>query len=725
MAVKKYISIGNRRDKNLSDVQDPRLALSNLLKTLSAGGDNTFVYTDIDAIKGLQFEKITPAILATLAGTTVKETNPISPTAPEVTVEPLITLRDKTQKIKIVSGEIPAYAGGKGLDAVFIPSTKINSSNVNSTGSDLFNLDNTEVKEPEYWEYGYFVHDSLLDPSFTNQYGGIQWTGYFSPQYYDLSPTITVATTGLLIVEYDKNEDGNWQKAYNNYAASRQVKVTQSSTGNTVQIDTGHYLRLGVGDKLSTDSNITIVNVNSSQIQLSDNLNVNNNDTLTFTKTLGTDITSGSLALPFIEPETLLKIRISYWYPNNGNQIDNKILIFTYNNASNYLPFTYMYSKKPNPPGKNEIRTFLTNAISPFNIYYGNTGTNGSNYKDIKIGKTYTNNYSPKANTSGIIKANDVTISFTQGSNIVTFSGDVSNISVGNYVVPSSSTGTSIPYKWQIKNNFNYYIMDKPATETGTRTVDVIDHIGFIDWYYATSSGSTVNISNGDTTNLQIDNIVIKNSSDTSYTRITNIVDSNSFKTSPSLSLSGSKRIFVYSDKGLIDKSKLVFCSGVFGAVLASNAAVGNSLVVVSNTGIEVGQVVQYSGYIIETLPMPTVTSISGNTIRISGTTPITQQIPKDSTVTFAPAGTDVNKEICVLPLNTAPPFLGIDTGLSTNNRGLKSSSSLTENFVVQVNQLTITANSQNITAVPTSYDYNRKVKLDANTAYYIIGKKV
>lgn len=720
MVSRKYVSIGNRRDKNLADVENPVTALNNLLDGIS--GEGTFLSEDLDAIRGLQFEKITANNLATIAGSTVTVTDPANISNLPIPAEPTITLRDKVEKTRIITGEIPAYNGGLGLDARFISSTEINASNVNSTGSDIFDFNTNQVIEPEYWEYGNFSYGSQLESSFTDQYGGIQWTGYFSPFVYDSIPQWRYETTGLLIVEYDLLETNNWIKVVNIYNDTRTVIAANNSTGNIVTLQPNEYIKVSIGDKLSSNNDINIIDISTSTITLSDSLTVTNNEVLSFTKTLGEDLNSNFFRFPPVEPGKFIKIRISYWYPDNNLPVEDKILNFNYISSS-IIPFSYLYNKKPYTAGPNEIRTFLEESLSPYNSNIGTTGTSGSNYKNLNIAKTYNNNYEPKANTTSIVTANSVTLSFTEGQTVASVTGSIANVDIGNYIVPVEPTGNSIPSNLQLKSRFrtgNIIVLNEAPTVTGTRVVNFIDHKGFISYHFANSSGTTVRLVTGNTSNLQTNNIFISNASSTTFNRIASITNSTAFSVSNSPSLTANQLVYIYSEKGITDKSKLVFCAGVFGAVLASNAASGsNTLVVTSNSGIVAGQVVQYSGVIPES-PATTVTAVAGNTVSLSNT--ITAQILQNSTITFAPPGTSVNKEICVLPLDTAPPFIGTDSGLSTVNRGLKSVA--TENFVVETSELILSTNAQNITAVSSTPQYDTKIRIN-NGQYFIIGKKV
>lgn len=724
MATRKYASLGIRRDKNLSDVENPVEALDNILNDLS--GEGTFESKDLDAIKNLQFEKVNSAQLSDLAGITITVTNPNDLEGPPITAEPLITLKDRVERAKITTGPVAVFRGGLGLDARFIRSDEINPSNSDSNGTNLFLLNANQPIEKNYWEYGFFEHDTLLDKTFDDQYGGIQWNGYFTPELYDPNPTINFQTMGLLIVEYDPLDNNNWVKLVNLYAQTRSVSVTSTTTGNTVQISANDVMRISINDKLTTNNQISITSVGPFSISLSANLSVNAATTISFTKNLGTDMSYGGFSLPAVEPGNQIKIRISYWYPNNGQTIENKWLYLSYPYSffdNDYLPFVYLSPDKANTPGPDEIRTFLKDALSPYNNNFGKPGTSGNDYKNLYVSKTYINDYFPKNSLSQIRSVGTISINYNANSNIITSGSSLANANIGDYIIPISPTGNQLPKTLQVKNKLgtnSLIVSDKPSV-SGSQQVDIIDHKGLIDWYFANSTGANVTVTTN-TSNIQTNNVIITDST-ASYVRITSIINSTSFSTSTNLNLTGTEPIYVYSEKGLTDKSKLVFCGGVFGVTLAANAAPGNTMVMTSNSGIVIGQVVQYNGYINES-PATTVTAVAGNTVSLSGTSPITNLILKDSTITFAPSGTTVNKEICVIPLNNAPPFVGISDGLSTVNRGIKSANTLLEDFVVETSNLTINTVSTNITSVSGTQQYDRKIKIN-NNQYFILGKLV
>jgi len=437
---RKFVSIGNRRDKNLSDITDQKQSLTNVLDTII--GDGTFIADDLQFLDGLSNENINSGYLSRLANTTVKTIQD----GVEVVATPLVTIKDRVENAKDVTGKIPPNIGGLGLTARFIESTEVNVGNINSTGADIFVFNNKQIIEPNYWEYGLFQHQSLFDASFKNEYGGIQWTGYFSPNALTPSTTINVSTTGLLLIEYDLNETNIWTKVVNLYAQTRPIIPTSSGTSTIIPINSAlsSHLSIFVGDKLLTNQQITVTGVSATQITLSNPITFVLNQPVSFTTVIGEDVKGTSFSLPTVEPgKEYVKLRISYWFPNNNLPINLKYLYFTYINNGT-LPFQYLYSELPiNPPGANEYRTFINSALSPYNNTLGNAGVLGSGYKSLTIKRTYINEYEPKNSLNGNItdqmvrdlsSLTSITINHSNIAQIPTFSNSplLSYINVDN-----------------------------------------------------------------------------------------------------------------------------------------------------------------------------------------------------------------------------------------------------------------------------------------------------
>ena len=146
----------------------------------------------------------------------------------------------------------------------------------------------------------------------------------------------------------------------------------------------------------------------------------------------------------------------------------------------------------------------------------------------------------------------------------------------------------------------------------------------------------------------------------------------------------------VYSHTGLQDLSTEASCGGTLGQeVVSSNTS---SVTLVSVDGVTVDHYAQFgntsgnltytSSYIPDGVK---VQSISGNTVTFDSTiTPI----PQNATVVFIKDtnwAANTAKEYCILPLNTAPPFIGTDAGLRTSSSSAPQSDAANyPNFVAE-----------------------------------------
>ena len=128
----------------------------------------------------------------------------------------------------------------------------------------------------------------------------------------------------------------------------------------------------------------------------------------------------------------------------------------------------------------------------------------------------------------------------------------------------------------------------------------------------------------------------------------------------------------VYSHTGLQDLSSEDVCEGTVGLEVVSQPA-ANQLTFQAVSGIATGYYAQFGStdtvtYTSAFIPNgTTVTNISGTTLTFSSNV----SAPPNSTVVFIATNPNgAAKEFCVLPLNTAPPFIGTDAGLRTTSNG-------------------------------------------------------
>lgn len=702
---RKFSALGLRRERNLSDVTSSETSLNNLLNNLVNDPDptKTFISQDLNAIRGLQNTNLTVEKLSVLSDITVRATDPSESLLPKE-VSPLIRIVDRLENIKIVTGEIPAIQGGDGLTATFVPSGGILLTPTPPTGDTIFAFPVTPITEV-FWDTGYFNLPSFIDPTFSDQYGGIQWEGYFSSSLRDPSVNIAVLSTGLIIFEIDRQDNGSWETLLNIYQPERTLPVSSVLSGNTVFVVGSDNVKFAsINDIVDEATNIVVTEVGTDRITVSAPY-TNPPGEIVLSKTLGSTITTNTINLPVQEINQPLKIRISFWYPNTGDDIIEKYLEFRYIGTN--LTYPYLYSEKPSETLEQfEIRQALLDVVSPSQNQIGQTALN----KNFYVNNSLLAIYSPSLyRLSDIRIAGPGTVQFNDNSNVV--SGEVlADSERGSIIVPATAAGlidNTIRIAYPISSSV--VVIDDNPNINSTETVNIIQHRGFINWARATSSGSTVTLVVGTTDDI-IKGFIIISSSNTTYIRVVSIVSGTEFITDSNLDLTGTEIIYIYSDRSLIDQSKTVFCNGVFGQVVSTTVSEGGTQITLDSVvGVIDGQYIQFDGVI------PTDTQVVGppvgNVITISNSILSGTQLPASSTVVFVPeaAGGSINREGCVIPLDTAPPFAGTDLGLRTDLKNIKSSS-LISSLSVTVDILSASVESTNITK-PTSVDstFNKK----------------
>ena len=202
-------------------------------------------------------------------------------------------------------------------------------------------------------------------------------------------------------------------------------------------------------------------------------------------------------------------------------------------------------------------------------------------------------------------------------------------------------------------------------------------------------------------------------------------VDANPTDSSATVSTNGGF-VVVYSSKGLLDRSTTEECTGVFGREVTANANSGQNEIVVNDpSGISVGDLVYFDGTIpydnTSLATMTRVKAINGNTLQLGKGSPapntnvdLSALLAVGSTVVFVPSNAGPNsdgwglnnKEYCIIPLNTAPPWEGTDLGLAS------PALSATENFGVMSKEFRFVNLSFELpTANITKYTENNNAK--------------
>ena len=259
-----------------------------------------------------------------------------------------------------------------------------------------------------------------------------------------------------------------------------------------------------------------------------------------------------------------------------------------------------------------------------------------------------------------------------------------------------------------------YVIFDKNATGGGTQTLTFIDHRGFVKKVTGSSSTDTLTISNGDTTNLKTDMIVIANGI-AQYTGITTTGSTDTVNISPSQGI-GNNSFYFYQGKGLVNDSLLQFCQPSIARCLLVDGAVNAGNTVITVTSIPTGtngwsvKGFQFSDKDASGNPEPTTIQINTPTTnQITLSKPTINDLVDGEKISIAPAS-EGDRTLCCPPVDTSPPFTPTEDGLETTSSfpNLKIDSG-----DVKFDALTVTSNItiDNYTAGDTSSKY-----LDLNT---------
>ena len=759
MTTKKYRAYGIRRENNLADLDNKEEALNNLLNNMpGVGGDISFTSQDLDAIRGLKDTAIGTSDFIGLAASTPRVTevdengvqlvdsndDPLL-----VIIKPLYRIEDRIRLYRKVTENPPVFVSGTGPYAYTIPSGIIpalsKGSNLDSINISTIQTNNATLKSDDFWALGEFSINNKFNINFPNEYGGILWEGYYIPDPITSTHTFTYDTTGLFHVEYDRFGNNTWEVVKSIYAKQRVVTVATAATDATViQLAPGDARFVSNNDFILGDPTnfVTSVNINNDTIALTNSITRALNSTITFDMDLGQRQYTGSYIINEIldRAETpQIKKRIFWWYPFSTTYspdlkyLRNRLTTPGISRTALYSYFNWNKERSSNIAAPGSIRDVLNTSITPSQDNFGSAG----NEKFFRSNLFTDTTYIPKSSFAEINKGT-ATVSFESGSRYIT--GSLTFSAIGNAVVPAavaaipSETFNLIPKNLRIKTLLGVgvdspaRIVDLPTPVTGSASVNIIDHLGLIDYFVASSVGDLVTVSS--TENLKKDMICITSSTlATSYVRITEIlaaapgVTPTQFRTSVPLNLTNGF-VYVYSNSGIIDRSTESFCRGVFGHALAATAPIGVTLQLVSVAGVAIDQIAQFGTAIPDNTSVTAVNTTT-NTVTLSAST--TAVINQSQTVVFAPAGTLDNKEICVLPLDLSPPFIGVTTGLSTNGKSIKSAQTQP---LLNVRTNTLTFKTATATAAIITETYDRRIPIKninplTGTAFTILSKLV
>ena len=196
----KYNKYGLLRDNSLSDLSNPTKALANLLSKIS----ETYTPEDIKSvIDDIQLSYNPNAYYLYLLNNSDFFANysiPIDSNGG--TLQPLLTIKNRLDIIKLICGE-PAFYGGGGLTTDYFNWTSIYNNESNTPAT--FSEDAFQNKVPAYsevfWENGkfYYGYNTPMNVNLSQTAGVIRYTGFFKPvQTSPQSFTIVAATSSFI-----------------------------------------------------------------------------------------------------------------------------------------------------------------------------------------------------------------------------------------------------------------------------------------------------------------------------------------------------------------------------------------------------------------------------------------------------------------------------------------------------------------------------------------------
>lgn len=726
---RKYRKLGLRRDKNLADIENKYEALANVLNGL-AGPDETFLPEDIAVINNLRNTNVTNNDFAQIKG--LKLTY-LDNSNTEQTLMPIVRLEDRLENYKVITGTPPYLVGGDGLKAKFIPSQNISTNITPSTTGD--NIFNTSVPVPYYgpfmfWDNGAFEFQNLLYPDFQDSYGMIQWEGYFAPVPGDQNISVNYYTTGLILIEQDPFDNNNWETLKFIYNSSREITVTvaEDQIGVTSLVVGENIKYVNVGDKITNqlqDVFVTDVIFSSGTIILDTPIDLLTGDnTLIFNFDIGqTEIQSFfRVRNSFINDK--IKLRITVWWPvpaDPSTFYGSKTLRFIYQNSifnigsNDLLSYNFLYS--------NFERQYETEELSI--EYFINNYLSSTNTKidyNLSVDSNILIKYNPPLLPEDRLQ-NSLLQTFTYtGLGKVERPNAFADVVPGDYFIRKTNYTKTYMIKEKTNNSVVFINSNNDIVQTFGETFDgfIVKHPGLVGIYNFKAGYIKPLLENGESIALVKENqllLTIDGSDDsikgffriTSYdfdtglTEVETIANTGEVPTTDGIAV-------VYRSSSLEDLSKLNYCKGVLGKEINIIAAPGSAKLYLKDTlGLYVDMYVQLTGFLTETSQIDSIGSdVNGDFVIIKNGT-VLSQIDKDVTLAFSPY--QENREVCVIPLNTAPPFAGTDTGLTTQ----------LNNEALTVNQITVNGIEFKNTTVAstTARDVSKSLLFTSNNETY------
>tara|TARA_A100000171_G_scaffold35251_1_gene33774 strand:+ start:4080 stop:6428 length:2349 start_codon:yes stop_codon:yes gene_type:complete len=763
MVFKVYKRIGIRRNNNLSDISSPVESLDNILDSLAPIGGETFVSSDLDAIRNLFSQGLDNDEYKGIVNSAVEFT---TPNGSNTEFDPRITYQNRLDKFTAFAGE-PRFNGGNGLTANYYQNDQINfdtdsdfnygvgiSDFENTTSGQIFTGITTEgaIISDNFWEQGNFEYTGKIHPQSVKSNVGVKWEGFYIPSVTG-NLNLNVSSTGYFTADFEKDGYVGGGSTYTEYARvgiTTTVNGTKSGT-EIVVVPTNTVKHVGIGMSVS-GTGIRVGSKVSGSNRLNGEITLENPDgnpiestgstSVTFSRDIGSNVRS-SIQTHVLTAYQRYRVRFRYFHPKSVNtaRISRSVDInYRESNMSEdgQLRFNKLYSLDYD---------FSDSVKGEFNDYYdqsvlfGGSNVEGigsrtlsNNYVKLKSSKKVDITYKVKSTLAQITKAGGAkTVTLTNGSAIVggfdSSSNTTSGIEVGNYVF-----GTNIPDGARVIDVFinQFIVLDQVATGTSSSSLTFIDHRGFVKRVRVNSNGGSTTINaasgfsfranspNATTTHTDIQKGMIAISSNiSSYKKVTN-VEPTQITLSASVSTGANEDVFFYQSRGLKDNTLQIFCDRLDGSpsvkCLVANTSGTTLAIDTKQITVDDTSIIQNNWNIqgFNFWPNTTIQSIdpSNKIITIQDDQGRGLRRAMTDNSQFTATSNNDDRQLCCPPTDTSPPFNATEEGLETvlNERpNLKFNAG---NIVFdQLSATFPTGTSKITTASPTS-PVNRKIDI-------------
>ena len=611
-----------------------------------------------------------------------------------------------------------------------LSSSAIDSLGTNLFSTSLVSDYRSMVYPVDFWNDGVFDFAAKLHPSFPDTYGLIQWIGYLSGDYSQVWESTGLFMIEEDVVDAgNENNWVKLKSVFNFSQAITLLTFTDDGSTTTINLAPGKIgTTLGVekyvcngmivrkpGQTYASAKNAGQIVENMDIIAKTCTVPVTGfSGTLTFDHVGGLDPAESPIVFTPQKRGNRLRVRYTVWYPTitddaagfgSGNPTGANYQIKKFSETSqntDKLPFNRLYSSFD----RNQV-------FGPFTYKYFEDGKasplNQLSTSPIRVNNTLSMPYTiPTLHSNKLVgvTGNNTAVTMKTVTIIDTFgkvgAANWDGCLVGDWVTFKNG---STYYTYQIleisgQNNDGSvkfaYLKDTIESDTsiavnGTFSAMIWKNLGLVGVYKLSSSGnasgSLYKMSGEGALPAKVYEDMLlfgvadngtSNSTTRRRTTVSTIAGSQNTITVSGGNLSGpagGSIVAVYASRGLDDKSSVLACAGVYGREVEDTTSSGNSVKLTTTVGVSVNDFVQFegsnSGSPIITYGTTVASVVDANFITLSAS--VNSALNAASTLVFIKAANDPgnvvatrNKEFCIIPLNTAPPFAGTALGLAT-----------------------------------------------------------